>query len=168
MEKKLFVSGSRAMHLSDKHKELLDKYMAEGVEILVGDCPSGIDREVQEYLRSKLYLNVTVYYSVTPAEAEFIREHPVTHINAAKPRYIDPAAFSAHTWGVDPIVAFDKKGTRAFYTRKDEHMTEDCTISMVIWDGVSAGSKANINRAVGLNKNVILFIGDECKIRRAK
>lgn len=59
----LVVSGSRSIRvLPAQAKESLDRAMSNGLYIFVGDAP-GVDTLVQEYLRSKEYQDVTVWYS---------------------------------------------------------------------------------------------------------
>ena len=69
-DKTLFVSGSShtqtkgdpyyRKQLSKEIKSELDSAIAANKKIIVGDAP-GIDRQVQNYLKSKGYSNVEVY-----------------------------------------------------------------------------------------------------------
>jgi adenine-specific DNA-methyltransferase len=67
---KVIISGSRSILTLPKEAKLcerasaiasIDKIIALGFEILVGDAP-GVDAAVQRYLKSKGYSKVTVYF----------------------------------------------------------------------------------------------------------
>ena len=60
---RVVVSGSRSItKLSPIIIHYLDKFMADGVYILIGDAP-GVDKLVQSYLASKSYPRVAIFYS---------------------------------------------------------------------------------------------------------
>jgi len=62
-EMKIFISGSIAIKvLSERNISLLEDIINQKHEILIGDA-FGIDKLVQEYLYSRNYQNVTVYFS---------------------------------------------------------------------------------------------------------
>ena len=59
---KIFVSGSRSIKKLPKNAiEALDRIIAQGFTVLVGDC-YGTDALVQEYLTVQQYENVLVYH----------------------------------------------------------------------------------------------------------
>lgn len=60
---RVVISGSRSIKSLDARVVwYLDKFMADGVRILIGDA-YGVDRLVQAYLASKNYDKVIVFYS---------------------------------------------------------------------------------------------------------
>ena len=121
---KLFISGSKSISvLPDDAKQALDEYMANGTEILVGDC-YGVDAAVQMYLDSKGYSNVTVYCSGETPRNNFV--------TGAKVRSCAETA----------------KGLigREFHYVKDIQMANDCDQAIMIWDGKSKGTAENIRR----------------------
>ena len=63
MTMKLFISGSRSLkELPEAARDLIDQHYHAHDTFLVGDCPSGIDRLVQDYLLTKRSPNVTIYH----------------------------------------------------------------------------------------------------------
>ena len=133
---KLFISGSKSISvLPDDAKQALDEYMANGTEILVGDC-YGVDAAVQKYLESKGYSNVTIYCSGESPRNSFV--------TGAKVHSCAEAA----------------KGLtgRAFHYVKDIQMATDCDFALVIWDGKSKGTENNIKRIMNLDKKHNFFI----------
>ena len=53
---------------------------------------------------------------------------------------------------------------RAFYTVKDEKMANDCDVGIVIWDGSSRGSRANIEKLRKLSKRVAVCVNGSIKV----
>ncbi len=146
---KVFISGSRTIHKLDENiQNELNIYIEKGYSILVGDA-DGIDSLIQDYFKNKNYFNITVYYAY------------------AKPRYI---AINSNEIDADSgeKMAFKLKkidtGTQIpalKQTKKDEAMTQDSELSLIIWDGESKGSKNNIDRAIKLNKNYKIYLNNK-------
>jgi hypothetical protein len=133
---KVFISGSISIKkLPTKIKESILKIIDKNLEILVGDA-SGVDSLVQDFAKEKGYFNVTIYT---------IEE---------KPRYQADNRFKIIKANVSPEV---KKG-RERQQEKDKKMTLDSNYSLVIWDGKSKGSYANIIRAIDNNKKVKVYL----------
>jgi len=139
MRVKVFISGSIAIgKLSNDVKESIDKIIANNLQILVGDA-DGIDTMVQKYCVEKSYLNVTVY-SIFPM-----------------PRYRASASFEMKR----VFVSEEIKKERERQQEKDKMMTLDSDYSLIIWDGKSKGSYANILRAMENNKKVKVYLNDK-------
>ena len=127
---KLFISGSKSItELPITFKLLLDDYMVESTEFLVGDC-YGVDAAVQMYLDSKGYSNVTVYCSGETPRNWFVR--------SAKIRSCAENAVGL-------------TGSEFHYV-KDIQMANDCDQAIMIWDGKSKGTGENIRRIKELKK----------------
>jgi hypothetical protein len=127
---KLFISGSKSItELPITFKLLLDDYMVESTEFLVGDC-YGVDVAVQKYLESKGCGNVTIYCSGETPRNNFV--------TGAKVHSCAKAA----------------KGLtgRAFQYVKDIQMAKDCDQAIMIWDRKSKGTGENIRRIKELKK----------------
>lgn len=127
---KLFISGSKSItELPITFKLLLDDYMVESTEFLVGDC-YGIDAAVQKYLESKGYCNVTIYCSGETPRNNFVTGAKVCSCAEAA------------------------KGltSSAFHYVKDIQMTQDCDQALMVWDGKSKGTGENIRRVKELKK----------------
>ena len=135
MTMKLFISGSRSLkEIPEAARDLIDQHLHSRDEFLIGDCPAGIDRLVQDYLLTKRCATVTVY-----------------HIHAA-PRYNCGTRQATH-YGWFPHQAVD--GGNQFH--KDQAMCDDCDEAIAIWDGQSPGTKNNIAPLHILQKPVTVF-----------
>jgi hypothetical protein len=138
MNSKVFISGSIAItKLSNDVKESIDKIIANQFEILVGDA-DGIDKLVQNYCLDMNYFNITVY--------------SITSI----PRY----KASNHFQMKKVFVGEDIKKERERQQEKDKAMTEESDYSLIIWDGKSKGSYANIVRALENGKKVKVYLDE--------
>jgi hypothetical protein len=128
---KVFVSGSRSINkLLDNEIEKLDELINKNYLFLIGDA-NGVDLLVQQYLNSIDYRKVIIYYSLVI---------PRNNIG---------------DWNVNRCLT--NKSGREFHTVKDSQMTNDSDCSIVIWDGISKGTKANIDRSQRLYKPVFIF-----------
>ena len=134
---KLFISGSKSItELPITFKLLLDDYMVESTEFLVGDC-YGIDAAVQKYLESKGYCNVTIYCSGETPRNNFVTGAKVcSYAEAAK----------------------GLTGS-AFHYVKDIQMAQDCDQAFMIWDGKSKGTAENLKRIKEMGKPFVLVRG---------
>ena len=135
MSQSVFISGSIAIKtLPAKVKESILKIMEQNMTILVGDA-SGIDTLIQDLCNVQSYTNLIVY-TITPL-----------------PRYLSNQSSNFRHIFVDS----DIKKERERQTHKDKAMSDDSTFSLVIWDGHSKGSYANIKRAIEQSKKVKVF-----------
>lgn len=134
---RVFISGSRKIKkLPDEAIEMLDKLMDDRDDVLVGDCPEGVDKLVQDYLYSKQYGRVTVYTSGTI------------------PRYYCPSDM----WSQYPMHEYDYyHGEDEYHKIKDRRMTIDCDYGICVWNGKSRATKANIKRLAKRGKKCIIF-----------
>jgi len=138
MNKKVFISGSISIkRLPKEALKSIDKIISKKFEILVGDA-RGVDSLVQEYCDSRGYHNVTVYsiYDI--------------------PRNKISDKFKFKKIGMDKSVRRKRESERQ--QAKDQAMTKDCDYCLVIWNGKSKGSYANILRAKKLKKVVKVVI----------
>jgi len=138
MNKKVFISGSISIkRLPKEALKSIDKIISKKSEILVGDA-RGVDSLVQEYCDSRGYHNVTVYsiYDI--------------------PRNKISDKFKFKKIGMDKSVRRKRESERQ--QAKDQAMTKDCDYCLVIWNGKSKGSYANILRAKKLKKVVKVVI----------
>lgn len=134
----VFISGSIAIKtLPQEVKSSIDNIIAQNFRILVGDA-KGVDLLVQQYCQSKSYFNVCVYFIINPQE---------------NPREIASQHFTQKM--ITPPENIKK--TRERQMRKDSVMTDDCHFSLIIWDGKSKGSYANIQRTLEQNKKIKLY-----------
>lgn len=131
----VFISGSITIkRLPVIVEQSIDRIIKKGMEILVGDA-DGVDTVIQNYCKQKNYSNVTVYsiYSV-----------PRYKVNGFESKFILPK--------------INSKRERELQKEKDAAMTNDSDYSLVVWDGRSKGSYANIIRAIEKNKKVKVYL----------
>lgn len=134
--KKVFVSGSIAIKvLPECVLQSLYKMMQNNLEVLVGDA-IGIDEQVQKYFAKHKYQNVTVYSIYN------------------QPRNLNSSDFDVKVVNV----TIDSSSEREKQKEKDGAMTKDSEYSLVIWDGKSKGSYANILRSLEQHKPVRVYL----------
>jgi len=117
MNKTVVISGSRSINeLPLEAIASLDRIIELGFKVIVGDA-SGIDSLVQQYLQSKNYQKVLVYYALFNGNG--------------KPR---------------KIFGYPTIGIPGNYSVRDIQMCLHCDYGLAIWDGQSKGTAANIKR----------------------
>lgn len=115
--KTVMISGSRSIRfLPSAAIESLNRIIELNFPVIIGDA-AGIDSLVQQYLRSKNYQKVTVYFAAWQG--------------SGKPR-------NTHGYPAAPV--------RGSYADRDAQMCSECTYGLAIWDGRSKGTAANIKR----------------------
>jgi len=117
MPKAVMISGSRSIkQLPSEAIESTNRIIELGFQVIVGDAP-GVDSLVLNYLKSRNYEQVKVYY------AQFNGN--------GKPR---------NTAGY-PCV-----GVSGNYRQRDKFMCSIADYGLAIWDGKSIGTAENISR----------------------
>lgn len=117
MTKTVMISGSRSiLRLPTEAIESLDRIIDLELPVIIGDA-TGVDSLVQQYLRSRSYQKVTVYFAAWQGNG--------------KPR-------NTHGYPTAPV--------RGSYADRDEQMCSECTYGLAIWDGHSRGTATNIKR----------------------
>ncbi len=125
---KVFISGSISIKkLPQIAKEKLDKIISQGLTVIIGDA-NGVDSIVQSYLATQKYSNVIIY-----------------HIGTCIRNNIG-------NWPTLSVPSQNLTG-RAMFTLKDKKMALDSDFGMMIWDGKSKGTKANIQEMTKLGKH---------------
>jgi hypothetical protein len=133
---KIFISGSiKIKEIPLCAIEKLDSIIKHDYEILIGDA-KGIDLLVQKYLKKKAYKKVTVYFA-----GEKIRNN------------ID-------NWQTKQIMSSKNEKGRNLYTLKDIEMAIDADYGLMIWDGESKGTLANIKEMKKRNKRFFVVMKD--------
>src|SRR2546426_9265880 len=129
---KVFIGGSRHVNrLNDEIRERLDHILEKGLPIVIGDA-NGADKAVQTYLKSQCYNKVEV----------FCMEGNCRN--------------NLGEWTTRLVCGKGKRGFD-YYATKDELMTEEATIGLMIWDGKSFGTVANVFRLLQKGKKVVLY-----------
>jgi len=131
--KAVFIGGSRRIsRLNAEVRSRLDRIVEQKLTILVGDA-NGADRCVQQYLSDRRYTHVQVFCMKGRCRNN-VGAWPCIEVPAQK--------------GV--------KGAE-FYTLKDREMTNLASIGLMLWDGESAGTLANISRLIDQKKPVVVY-----------
>lgn len=131
---KVFLSGSRHISkLSDRIKERIDRIVAEGFPIVVGDA-NGADKAFQHYLLNRSYSNVEVFFSGRSCRN------------------------NAGNWPLREVEP--PKGSRGYevHSAKDREMAHEATIGLMVWDGKSAGTILNVRRVIRQGKIAVLYV----------
>ncbi len=134
---KVFIGGSISIkYLDTKVVMLINKYMDQKFEILIGDA-YGVDSLVQKHCFNKMYDKVKVYASNGYAR---------NNIGA---------------WTIEKVNVPSNIYGREFYTQKDIAMTSDCDFGFMIWDEKSIGTLTNIKRLIQYGKSCIVYLANK-------
>lgn len=115
MNKVVMISGSRSIQDISPALESIDKIINLKLTVILGDAV-GVDKLVQEYLRSQNYLDVKVYFALWSGNG--------------KPR---------------KTTGFQTVGVPGSYSDRDKMMCSISNYGLALWDGVSRGTRNNIN-----------------------
>lgn len=130
----VFISGSISIrHLPSPLLGRLDLIIDREMPVLLGDAP-GADAAVQRYLAGRHVRNVTIFCS------------------GAAPRH------NIGGWPIRTVRADAPRGTRAWHMAKDCEMAHRADTGLVIWDGSSPGSLANIERLSNRGCYVLVYL----------
>jgi hypothetical protein len=135
--KAVFLGGSRRIsRLNDVIRSKLDDLVERELWMFVGDA-NGADRALQQHLATRGYDRVVVY-----AVTGFLRNN----VGSWKTRSVDAPP-----------------GARGFalYSVKDARMAEDASYGLMLWDGKSRGTLANVRRLLVQWKPVAVYLGPE-------
>ena len=136
MKASVFIGGSRRISkLTQEVRDRLDRIIEKELHVLVGDA-NGADRAVQLYLKEHGYENVDVF--CVPGHCRN----------------------NAGSWPVHEIPT--PKGLRGaeMYTVKDKAMTDRAECGLMLWDGKSSGTLANVIRLIEQEKPVVIYQAD--------
>ena len=132
-KQKVFLSGTRKIErLPGEVTTLIEKLIDLDANFIVGDAP-GSDRAFQKYLALLNETQVTVFSS-----APYLRN------NVGK-------------WPFQMIDSGLKSRTNAMHAAKDRMMAELCDMGVMIWDGQSAGTLANLIDVISQEKLAYLY-----------
>lgn len=132
---RVFVAGSRAVsRLNPALRERLDRIIEEGHEVLLGDA-NGADRAVQQYLAVRDYRNVLVHCTGLRCRNNIG--------NWATVQVAPPPGVHG---------GFD------FYAAKDQRMAETATHGLMLWDGESRGTLANVRNLIRAGRPVVVYL----------
>ncbi len=132
---KVFIGGSRRLsRLSQEVKRRLDRVMDKGLTVMVGDA-NGADKAVQRYLASKSYDRVIVFCMAGECRNNL------------------------GNWSTREIAAAPGVRRNAtYYGMKDRAMGGEADYGLMLWDGKSRGTLANIEDLVRKEKPVVVYV----------
>lgn len=129
----VFLSGSRKINrLNDVIRTRIQNIVDQGFVVVVGDA-NGADKAMQAFLAEKDYSNVFVYCAGTTCRNNI------------------------GEWRTESVEVDPKLKGRAFYTQKDKAMAAKADFGLVLWDGKSEGSIANVLELLKNGKKAVVY-----------
>ncbi|MGI9376039.1 MAG: hypothetical protein ACR2PC_08100 [Tsuneonella suprasediminis] len=130
----VFISGSLSIReLPASVMKRLGIIIDHELPVVIGDAP-GADAAVQRFLSDCGVRHVTVF------------------CGGANPRH------NIGAWPARQVLADAAPGTRAFHSAKDREMARLAGAGLVVWDGTSRGSLANIRRLCDRGCYVLIYL----------
>ncbi len=131
---KVFIGGSRRISQLDiEVRKRIDRIIEQGFPVLIGDA-NGVDKTVQKYLQSCSYEAVEVFCSGGKCRNNLDK------------------------WPVRAVATSQTRRDFNYYAAKDEQMAHEASVGLMIWDGKSAGTIANVARLLRHQKNVVVYV----------
>ncbi|HEY0151443.1 MAG TPA: hypothetical protein VGB92_05560 [Longimicrobium sp.] len=131
---RVFLGGSRKVsRLNESIRARLGEIVRRNLQIVIGDA-NGADRAMQRQLAEWGYRDVVVYF-VGSAPRNNEGGWPMQHV---------PTPPS--------VRGFD------FYSVKDRAMAEAAECGLMLWDGVSRGTLANVETLASAGKPVAVYV----------
>jgi hypothetical protein len=133
----VFISGSISVRrLPFAVSERLGRIIDRKLPVVLGDAP-GADAAVQRLLADQRAADVTIFCSGAASRNNLGR------------------------WPVRTVHADASPGTRGWHMAKDSEMARLADTGLVIWDGSSPGSFANIERLSGRGCYILVYLAME-------
>ena len=130
----VFIAGSiKIKQLDRKFKERIDKIIASGFDLVVGDA-DGADTAIQTYLFEQGSSHTTVYCS-----------GPRPRNNVGK-------------WPIHSVTTDLAPGSRGYFTAKDLALAEAADYGLMMWDATSTGTLSNVIELLGRKKKSAVFV----------
>jgi hypothetical protein len=130
---KVFTAGSRRItRLDAEVLHRLNNIADKNLPVVVGDA-HGADKAIQQHLHDRGYRAVEVFCS----------GHHCRH--------------NIGDWPVRPVASDSPDHDARFYTAKDLIMANEATIGLMIWDGDSIGTLANVLRLLAQGKKAVIY-----------
>lgn len=132
---RVFLGGSRKIsRLNEPIRARLEEIVRRRMAVLIGDA-NGADRAMQRQLAAWQYPHVTVY---------FVGQAPRNNEGAWDTHRVETPARAR---------GFD------FYSAKDRVMAEAAECGLMLWDGESRGTLANVENLARAGKPVAVYVG---------
>jgi hypothetical protein len=137
----VFIGGSRAVsRLNDVITEQLDNLISHQSTLLIGDANGG-DKAVQRYLADRAYRSVCVYC-------------------------MQECRNNLGEWPVRNIASTAKQKDFSYYSTKDRVMAAEAHCGLMLWDGKSKGTLANVVTLLNSGKRVLVYLSPEKKFHK--
>ena len=134
----VFIGGSRAVsRLNGSIREQLENLVVRKCAVLVGDANGG-DKAVQKYFAGLGYRNVTVFCT-------------------------KECRNNLGQWPVRIIRVDRKERDFSFYAAKDRAMAREANCGVMLWDGRSKGTMANVINLLESGKKVLVYFSPDEK-----
>jgi hypothetical protein len=135
--KRVFLGGSRKVsRLNDRIRARLEDIVRRELQVLVGDA-NGADRAMQRQLADWGYQHVLVY---------FVGSRPRNNEGSWETRNV-PTPPGARGF--------------EFYSVKDRAMAESSDCGLMLWDGESRGTLANVRALAEAGKPVAVYVAPD-------
>ncbi len=132
----VFLSGSRKIsRINDAIRQRINNIVEKDFAIIIGDA-NGADKAMQAYLASIDYPHVTVFC---------VGSHCRNNVG---------------DWKSEMISASSNVTGREFYALKDKEMAHRADFGLVLWDGKSSGSIANVLEMLKFGKKAELRLSN--------
>jgi len=130
----VFIGGSRDVRALDENvRRRIDRITDQQFAVVVGDA-AGADKAVQDYLHRRGYPHVEVFC-----------------MNGRCRNNIGQ-------WPVRAVASRRHRKDFQYYATKDRLMAQEAEAGLMIWDGHSAGTLANVGRLASQGKTVLLYV----------
>lgn len=141
---RVFLGGSRKVsRLNDTIRKRLEEIVCREMQVLVGDA-NGADRALQAQLADWGYPHVTVYY---------VGKAPRNNVGLWPTKWIETPRGAK---------GFD------FYSTKDRAMAEDAECGLMLWDGNSRGTLANVESLANSGKPVAVYVSTSRRFKNVR
>lgn len=135
--KRVFLGGSRRVsRLNDSIRKRLEEIVRREMQVVVGDA-NGADKALQRQLADWRYQDVVVY-----------------HVGA-RPRNNEGG------WLTTRIATGAGVRGYEFYAAKDRAMANDAECGLMLWDGESRGTLANVETLITAGKPVAVYVSPQ-------
>lgn len=135
--KTVFLSGSRKIsRINELIRNRLDSIVANELSIIVGDA-NGADKAMQSHLAGREYGYVTVFCAGTRCRNNI------------------------GEWSTENVLVDPKLSGREFYAQKDKEMARKADFGLILWDGKSPGSVANMLELLKAGKKMAVYFSPE-------
>lgn len=131
------------LEAQDQIRSKLAEIVDRELEILIGDA-NGADRAVQAQLAAWKYPRVSVYF-VGLRPRNNVGYWPRLHVETPK-----------------GLKGFD------FFSAKDKRMAREADCGLMLWDGESRGTLANVMNLVGEEKPVAVYVSKQRRFMNAR